>query len=154
MKLLIVIDAKAGDAIRQFDERVAIDDIRNTLKDRFSAVLPQVAGVWVWVVDSTSLPTVAGTHGGARPGSKTFLEKMNEMLQLASYIGRLVVVTALNVDSFIAYYNYLFSAISRITVPFTEVKLPNFWIWGPAFRPLNGYVFILDDDREMKRKLT
>jgi len=151
--LLVIVEAKAGDAIRQFDERVAIDDIINTLKERYSRVLPKIAGLWIWVIDGMSLPGAVGTHGGARPGAKTFLEKMQEMLQLMAYTGRLVVVTALNVDSFIEYYSYLYGAISQAELPLTEVNMQNFWIWGGAFRPINGYVFVYDDYREMRKKL-
>ena len=152
-QLLVIVEAKAGDAIRQFDERVAIDDIINTLKERYSRVLPKIAGLWIWVIDGMSLPGAVGTHGGARPGAKTFLEKMQEMLQLMAYTGRLVVVTALNVDSFIEYYSYLYGAISQAELPLTEVNMQNFWIWGGAFRPINGYVFVYDDYREIRKKL-
>ena len=123
------------------------------MKEKYGRLLPKVAGVWLWIVDSISLPSARSTHGGARPGAKTFEEKMNEMLQLMSFTGRLTVVTALNVDSFLQYYSYLFSALSQVKPPLTEVNMQNFWIWGPAFRPLNGYVFIYDDVREMNRRL-
>lgn len=151
--LLIIMEAKSGNAIRQFDERIAISDIINTLKDRYNRTLPKVAGLWVWVIDGSSLPSSSATHGGARPGSKTFQEKMNEILQLMAYTGRLVVVTAFNVESFIQYYSYLYGTMMEVNPPLTEVNMPNFWIWGKAFRPLNGYVFICDDANEMRRKL-
>lgn len=151
--LLVMIDAKAGGAIRAFDERAAKDDIITTLKEKYRNLLPKVAGVWLWIVDSLTLPTSKTTHGGARPGAKTFEEKMYEMLQVTSFAGKLTVVAALNVDSFLQYYSYLFSALSQVTPPLTEINMHNFWIWGPAFRPLNGYVFIYDDVNEMNRRL-
>ena len=153
MTLLILIEAKAGGAIKQFDERAARDDIITTLKERYSKVLPKIAGIWVWVVDSDSIPSSNATHGGARPGSKTFEEKMHEMLTLMSFTQRLVVVTVLSADSFTEYYSYLFGAFPQLKPPLTEVNIQNFWIWGPAFRPLNGYVFIYDDVMELRRKL-
>ncbi len=152
-EILVIIEAKSGDAIRAFDERAAMDDIVNTLKDKYSKRLHNVAGIWIWVVDSSNLPSVNGSHGGAREGSKTFREKMNELLQLTSYAKTLVVVTAMSVESFVEYYSYLFGSLPQQKPPLTEVTSQNFWIWGKAFRPLSGYVFIYDDPMELRRRL-
>lgn len=151
--LLVVIEAKSGNAVKQFDERIAMDDIVQTLKQKYSSVLPQISGIWIWVLDGKALPVAHSGHGGHRPGAKSFEEKMNEMLQLSTQANRLVVVSAMNVESFIEYYTYLYRISRNVTPPLSEVKAPNFWIWGPAFRPLNGYVFIYNDAYEMRRKL-
>ena len=152
-EILVFVEAKAGDAIKGFDERAAKDDIINTLKDKYSKRMHNVAGIWIWVVDSSNLPSVNGSHGGAREGSKTFREKMNELFLLTSYARTLVVVTAMSVESFIEYYSYLFGSLLQQKPPLTEVTSQNFWIWGRAFRPLSGYVFIYDDPMELHRRL-
>ena len=151
--ILVVIEAKAGGAIRAFDERATKDDIKNTLRDRYSKSLHNVEGIMIWVVDSSKLPAVSGTHGGAREGSKTFQEKMFELHMLTSYANKVVVVVAMSVDSFIEYYSYLFGTLPQQKLPLTEVTYQNFWIWGKAFRPISGYVFIYDDPMELHRRL-
>lgn len=151
--LLIIVEAKSGEAIRQFDERIVMNEIRNTIADKYGRKLPEIAGVWIWVLDGQSLPQIDGGHGGPRTGTKTFLEKMNDLLQLMTYVGRLVVVTAMNIESFLEYYQYLYAVLKQSKGPLNEVTAQNFWIWGRLFRPVVGYVFIHNDVNELRKKL-
>jgi hypothetical protein len=125
--------------------------LRCRLFDIYARKLPQIAGVWVWVLDGLSLPVSEGGHGGARGEAKTFAEKMNELLQLATYVQRLIVVTAMNIHSFVEYYGYLYGILKQAKAPLNEVTAQNFWIWGRLFAPVAGYVFIHNDVDELKR---
>jgi hypothetical protein len=151
--LLIIVEAKAGEAVRQLDERIVMDELRNTIADIYARKLPQIAGVWVWILDGQSLPVSEGGHGGARGEAKSFTEKMNELLQLATYVQRLIVVTAMNIHSFLEYYEYLYGILKQAKAPLNEVTAQNFWIWGRLFAPVAGYVFIHNDVKELKRRL-
>lgn len=78
---------------------------------------------------------------------------MNDLLQLMTYVGRLVVVTAMNIESFLEYYQYLYAVLKQSKGPLNEVTAQNFWIWGRLFRPVVGYVFIHNDVNELRKKL-
>lgn len=150
-KLLVLIDAKAGGAIKALDERALIDDLKRTL-EMYRARMEEVLGVWVWVVDSDSLPTEGG-HGGPRPGVKSFMEKLHDVMQLMMYVSRPMIVSALNVYCYLEYYSYLYNILPKIKGPLNEVMSVQFWTWGTLFKPVKDYVFVLNDHNELKREL-
>jgi len=150
--LLVLFEAKSGEAIKQLDERVLKDNIKQTLQ-LYRNRLHEICGIWIWVVNGEKLPGAIGIHGGARPGGKSFLEKLNELILLTMYISRPIIVTAMTVDCFIEYYNYLYSVLRQAPKPISEVTAPQFWVWGPLFRPIISWVFVHEDPEELKKRL-
>jgi hypothetical protein len=153
-KILILIEAKSGESIRQMDERVVMDDAKRTL-EFYRNKLQEIAGIWVWILDSDQLPASFGGHGGVRPGVKSFPEKLNELVFLTNYISRPVVVTAMSIDCLLQYYSYLYAVIHKLpkNAILNETLARQFWVWGTLFRPVTGWVFIENDPRELERQL-
>jgi len=151
-KLLVLIEAKSGEAIKQLDERILVDNTKQTIRV-YRRKLHQICGIWVWILDGRDLPATTPIHGGARPGTKTFLEKLNELVLLTMYINRPIIVTAMNIDCFTEYFSYLYSILKEATKPLNEINTPQFWVWGSLFRPVSGWVFVYEDKEELKRRL-
>lgn len=150
--LLVIIEAKSGEAIKQLDERVLIDDAKRTIHV-YRRKLHNVCGIWIWVLDGRNLPATTPIHGGARQGTKTFLEKLNELVLLTLYVNRPIIVTAMNIDCFTEYFSYLYSILKEYIKPLNEINTPQFWVWGSLFRPISSWVFIYEDKEELKRML-
>jgi len=150
--LLIMVEAKSGDAIRQLDERILIDDAKRTIQV-YRRKLHKVCGIWLWILDGRNLPATTAIHGGARQGVKTFSEKLNDLILLTMYVNRPIIVTAMNIDSFVEYFSYLYSIVRQTQKPLSEVNVPQFWVWGNLFRPVTSWVFIHEDREELKRRL-
>ena len=154
-KLLIVFEAKAGNAISSFDERKEKDDLKRTIA-HFSDELIDVAGIWYVVVDSRQLPTNA--HGGSRGGqSLSFEEKLHDIQNsILMTVNKPVIVSAMNIYSFTEYYKYLFQITREFGNTFTafnDVVVQNFWIWGSLFHPIKSYSQIYNDQTVVKNKL-
>ena len=130
-----------------------MDDAKRTL-ELYRNRLHEIAGVWLWVLDSDQIPASSG-HGGVRPGVKSFPEKLNELILLTNYVSRTVVVTAMSVDCLVQYYSYLFVITHNLPKNgvLNETLARQFWVWGTLFRPVTGWVFIENDPRELERQL-
>ncbi len=131
-KLRIIVEAKSGRAITQFDERKEIDDIINTLKD--DRIKTKYDGIWYMVVDSDKIPQTEGIHGGYREGGNRLSFKQ-KLLKIQSTImpqtTKLTMVTAFSYVEFMRFidaidYNKKIDYISRI-------QAPDFWTWSNKF---------------------
>lgn len=154
-KLLVVFEAKAGNAISSFDERKEKDDLKRTIA-HFSDELVDVAGIWYMVVDSKKLPE--NRHGGFRGGnSLSFEEKLHDIQStVLMTVNKPVIVSAMNIYSFTEYYKYLFQITRGFGDTFTafnDVVVPNFWLWGNLFHPIKSYSQIYNDQTVVKHKL-
>ncbi len=131
-KLRIIIEAKSGGAITQFDERKEIDDIINTLND--NRIKTKYDGTWYMVVDSNKIPQVDNIHGGYREGGNKLSFKQ-KLLKIQSTImprtTKLTMVTAFSYVEFMKFidsidYNKEINYVSRI-------QAPDFWTWSNKF---------------------
>lgn len=137
-KILIIIECKAGGAIRNFDERKEIDDVKNLLK-KFSET--ELDGVWYWVVNGNALPST--DHGGYRDNeySKNLLQKLNDIqFEVGEFSRMPTIVTAFSFVALRDYLKYLFvkTKDKDIITPFI---IPHFWRWSKKFMNLQ-YVMI------------
>jgi len=154
-KLLVVFEAKAGNAISSFDERKEKDDLKRTIK-HFSGELFDIAGIWYIVVDSRRIPE--GGHGGFRGGQNlSFEEKLQDIqYSVLSVVNKPVLVSAMNIYSFAEYYRYLFQITRQFGITFTafnDTIVQNFWIWGNLFHPIRSYSQIYNDHLIIKNTL-
>lgn len=131
-KLRIIVEAKSGSAITQFDERKEIDDIINTLTD--DRIRTKYDGTWYMVVDSNKIPQSDNIHGGFRDGGNKLSFKQ-KLLKIQSTImpktTKLTMVTAFSYVEFMKFidsieYNKEINYISR-------VQAPDFWTWSNKF---------------------
>lgn len=131
-KLRIIVEAKSGGAITQFDERKEIDNIINTLKD--DRIKTKYDGIWYMVVDSNRIPQTNNIHGGYREGGNRLSFKQ-KLLKIQSTIMpqtmKLTMVTAFSYVEFMKFidaidYNKEIKYISRI-------QAPDFWTWSNKF---------------------
>lgn len=136
-KIAIIIECKAGNAIRAIDERKEADDIKRTLSKNNG---DKVSGVWYWIVDSDSLPSV-NSHGGYRSNdnSYSFIEKLN-YLQYTILANKRVpsLVTAFSFDAIKGYLTYLYAQLNE-NGPIEEINrinAPHFWVWSKKFMHL------------------
>ena len=140
--ILVIMECKAGNAIRSFDERKERDDIINTIK-----LYEKYDGVWYWVVDSDSIPDT-DVHGGYRNNqlSKSFGEKLNDLQYEISEETRLpAIATAFSIDALTVYLSYLHQNTKMIDIKngdsISETLVPHFWRWSKKFMNLQ-YVTI------------
>lgn len=129
--IVIVIECKAGRAIKAFDERKEIDDISNTLQKE-----KDVDGVWYWILDGNSLPSV-DEHGGYRENalSKSFGAKLLAIqFAINQTIGKPTLITAFSFDAIKIYLTYLHERVNCITIDnINKVNVPHFWSWSKKF---------------------
>lgn len=154
-KLLVVFEAKAGNAISSFDERKEKDDLKRTIK-LFSSELFDIAGIWYIVVDGRRIPE--GGHGGFRGGQNlSFEEKLQDIqCSVLSVVNKPVLVSAMNIYSFAEYYKYLFQITRQFGITFkafNDTIIQNFWIWGNLFHPIRSYSQIYNDHLIIKNTL-
>lgn len=154
-KLLVIFESKAGNAINSFDERKEKDDLKRTIK-HFANELTEIAGIWYIVVDGAHLPE--NQHGGYRGGeSMSFEEKLQDIQHtVLSVVNKPVLVSAMNVHSFVEYYKYLFQITRQFGQTFTafnDTVVQNFWIWGSLFHPVRSYSKIYNDHLIVKNTL-
>ena len=138
-KILIVLECKAGNAIRAFDERKEIDDVQRLL-----VTYPDknFDGIWYWVVNGNSLPS-SNNHGGYRHNdySMTLLEKLNQIqFTVSEYSRRPTIVTAFSFSAISEYLKYIFIKTQNQT-EITPFIVPHFWKWSKKFMNLQ-YVMI------------
>lgn len=154
-KLLVIFESKAGNAINSFDERKEKDDLKRTIR-YFANELTEVAGIWYVVVDGAHLPE--NRHGGFRGGqSLSFEEKLQDIQHtVLSVVNKPVLVSAMNIHSFVEYYKYLFQITRQFGQTFTafnDTVVQNFWIWGSLFHPVRSYSKIYNDHLMVKNTL-
>lgn len=136
-KIAIIIECKAGNAIRAIDERKEADDIKRTLSKNNG---DKVSGVWYWIVDSDSLPSV-NSHGGYRSNdnSYSFIEKLNYLQYMILANKRVPsLVTAFSFDAIKGYLTYLYAQLNE-NGPIEEINrinAPHFWVWSKKFMHL------------------
>ncbi len=134
--ILIIMECKAANAIRAFDERKERDDIINLLKAYKNNGITY-DGVWYWVTDSNSLPDT-DIHGGYRDNqmSKSLVEKLNILQFDISEESRLPsIVTAFSIDALVTYLSYLYQHTQAFKKEdkITETTVPHFWRWSKKF---------------------
>ncbi len=140
--IAIIVECKAGKAIKAFDERKEVDDVLNSLAKESQ----QIDGVWYWVVDGDSLPSV-DDHGGYRDNalSKSFIEKLNVIQFSISESMRIpTIVTAFSFDAINNYLCYLYDKIGNIHPninSLNRLNVPHFWRWSKKFMNLQ-YVIV------------
>jgi hypothetical protein len=154
-KLLVIFESKAGNAINGFDERKEKDDLKRTIR-HFANELTEIAGIWYIVVDGPHLPE--NQHGGFRGGqSLSFEEKLQDIQHtVLSVVNKPVLVSAMNIHSFVEYYKYLFQITRQFGQTFTafnDTVVQNFWIWGSLFHPVRSYSKIYNDHLMVKNTL-
>lgn len=141
--ILIIVECKAGNAIRSFDERKEKDDIQNTLQKE-KELGTAIDGVWYWVVDSDALPSV-DEHGGYRSNaeSRSFVEKLNAIQFDVSEIMRVpTIVTVFSFEAIRSYIQYLNDKIGMLgDTAISKVDIPHFWRWSKKFMNLQ-YVMV------------
>ena len=138
-KILIIIECKAGNAIKSFDERKEIDDVKNLLK-KFSDI--NFDGVWYWVANGNSLPSYE-EHGGYRANeySKNLLQKLNDIQFEVSEFSRMpTIITAFSYTALKDYLKYIFVKTKNKDI-ITPFIVPHFWRWSKKFMNLQ-YVMI------------
>ena len=154
-KLLVVFESKAGNAITAFDERKEKDDLKRTIR-HFANELTEIAGIWYIVVDGERLPE--NQHGGFRGGQNlSFEEKLHDIQNtVLSVVNKPVLVSAMNIHSFVEYYKYLYQVTRQFGNTFTafnDTVVQNFWIWGNLFHPIRSYSKIYNDHLMVKNTL-
>ncbi len=141
--ILIIVECKAGNAIRAFDERKEKDDIQNTLQKE-KELGTSIDGVWYWVVDSDALPSV-DEHGGYRSNaeSRSFVEKLNAIqFDVSEYMRVPTIVTAFSFEAIRTYISYLNDKIGGLgDTAISKVDIPHFWRWSKKFMNLQ-YVMV------------
>lgn len=138
-KILVIIECKAGNAIRSFDERKEIDDVEGLLK-----IYPEkhIDGIWYWVVNGNSLPNY-DEHGGYRVNaySKNLLQKLNDIQFEVSEFSRMpTIITAFSYNAICEYLRYIYINANGKDV-ITPYIVPHFWRWSKKFMNLQ-YVMI------------
>lgn len=138
-RILIIIECKAGHAIRSFDERKEINDVENLLN-----IFPEkrIDGVWYWVVNGNSLPNY-DEHGGYRVNdySKNLLQKLNDIQFSVSEYSRMpTIVTAFSYKAICEYLRYIYIKTKNAD-KITPFIVPHFWRWSKKFMNLQ-YVMI------------
>lgn len=138
-KILIVVECKAGGAVRSFDERKEKDNVENLLR-----IFPDknIDGVWYWVANGNSLPSV-DVHGGYRSNefSKNLLQKLNDLQFEVSEFSRLpTIVTAFSYKALRDYLKYIYIKTKNQDI-ITPFIIPHFWRWSKKFMNLQ-YVMI------------
>ncbi|AIR82026.1 hypothetical protein DP17_1373 [Staphylococcus epidermidis] len=123
----IIIECKAGKAIKSFDERKEIDNINNTLK---LYDINDYDGVWYIITDSNQIPSQK--HGGYRNNnaSYSFEEKLLEIqfdIQMAT--GKPTIVTAFSYEMFMKFL----SEVNDIDGIITSHSAKHFWVWSKRF---------------------
>lgn len=130
-RLRIVVEAKAGNAIKAFDERKEKNNLLNTLT--LNNLDRNYDGVWYIVVNGNSIPN-SSKHGGYR-NSTTQLSFLDKLLQIQFKTNmesqKPTLVTAFSYDKFMDFLN-------DINLPdnyeyISKVNAPDFWVWSKKF---------------------
>lgn len=123
----IIIECKAGKAIKSLDERKEKDNIDNTLK---STNINSYDGVWYILVANDNIPKKQ--HGGYRSNnnSLSFEEKLLALqFHTQMSVGKPSIVTAFSFEMFM---NFL-SEIKDNNGIITNQTTKDFWVWSKRF---------------------
>ena len=137
----MVIEAKSGEAIKEFDERKEIDDIANTLK---TYKRDSYNGVWYVVVDSNQLPSVNTGHGGFRPSDNKLSFKQKLLKIQANLMQSTMKMTMVTAFSYKEFVKFLMSIdYSETDEYISKIYAPDFWTWssklmGDSFVTIRG----------------
>ena len=124
----LIIESKAGAAIKAFDERKEIVDIENTIK---LCNIKKYDGIWYIIVDSNKIPSANG-HGGFRASAnqKSFKNKLLTIHStLLSQLWKPTLVTAFSYNKFMKFLyqiDYERNCVCRM-------QTPDFWTWSDSF---------------------
>lgn len=127
-KIKIIIESKAGSAIKAFDERKEIVDIENTIH---KCNQKNYDGFWYIIVDSNKIPK-ENCHGGFRssPYQKSFKDKLVYIHHtILSQLWKPTLVTAFSYKEFMKFIyqiNYDRGCVYRM-------QTPDFWTWSDKF---------------------
>ena len=135
---LVVVEAKAGAAIRGLNERNIIPQVENTL-EMYSSIFGNVDGIWIMICNGNEIPAQEG-HGGNRATASStqlsFDQKLFDIqMRINGRFGRTTLVTAFGIEPFINYYKYLY-AKSRATINSNIVDktyIREFFTYGSLF---------------------
>ncbi|MFP4403153.1 MAG: hypothetical protein ACLFPJ_02270 [Candidatus Woesearchaeota archaeon] len=154
-KVLTIIEAKAGKAIKSFKETKEIEDIKNTILE-FKEHFTDLYGVWILIVDSDQMPSI-NKHGGYRGAGKYQLSFRDKLLRIHHNIltsfGKPVLVTGFDVYSFIEYYKYLYSNLYSSSDTTIHEHVEQFFMRGNLFFDDYRYIKVINDANEIKSQL-
>jgi len=154
-KIFVIVEAKSGNAIRQFDDRIAKEQIKNTLL-KYGNEFADLKGIWYIIVDSNAIPQDT-THGGFRDNKNqvSFRKKLQEVQNYTMMeFTRPTLVSAFSIDCFIEYYKYLFAKntenqkTENLSI-FTE----EFFTKGNLFFNINSWTSVFTDKQTMTKEL-
>lgn len=126
-RIKLIVECKAGKAIKSFDERKEINNIQNTLK---LSNINDYDGIWYIITDSDQIPSQ--THGGYRSNnnSYSFEEKLlNIQFDIQMSTGKPTLVTAFSYEMFMKFL----SDIEDINGIITSQSTKHFWVWSKKF---------------------
>jgi len=154
-KVLVIIEVKAGKAIKSFKETKEIDDIKNTILE-FRQIFPELYGIWILIVDSNQVPSIE-RHGGYRGAGRYQLSFRDKLLRIHQSIltsfGKPVLVTAFDVYSFIEYYKYLYSNLHEMDTDVVHEQVEQFFMRGNLFFDDYRYIRVINDSKNIKQHL-
>lgn len=131
-RILLVIEAKAGNAIKSLDDRKESENIINTIQVVSENV--RYDGIWVMFVNGNSIPKNMG-HGGFRLGNsnlqKSFYQKLiSVQSSIMMNAQKLTLVSAFSYDEFIKFLDSINYSPKKVI---TKVNTPQFWTWSSKF---------------------
>ena len=154
--LLIIIEAKSGNAIYEFKEGKESEDMINTLVTFYKNDFASLEGIWIMILDSDKIPDSKG-HGGFRGDevlSKSFMQKMLIIHKnLLSAFGKPILVTAFAIKPFLEYYTYLYSVIKQNNLKNINALVEEFYMKGTLFFDEYRYIKTINDVEDIKRNL-
>lgn len=156
--LLVILECKAGNSIRQFNDRDVVEQIDNTINE-YRRDVNDIAGFWYIITDGANLPVSNNTHGGYRPGSYQlgFEDKLLKIWDnILSRHGKPFKISAFNNLSFKTYIMYLYKVLSEIDLDRVSLHNGNvgqFFDWGSQFQPKGNYTECLNYKTEEELEL-
>lgn len=131
--IIIVIEAKAGNAILQFRDEIAIPEINNALSSLKRKDLIKSAGVWYWLISGRDKLPSKGSHGGHRGVQlkKSLPQKLFELVRTSD---KQFFATCFTTKTWSCYIAYLYSLIRSYDLKvISPNNIPHFWNWSPNY---------------------
>lgn len=154
--LLVIIEAKSGNAIYSFREDKESEDMINSIITHYRDEFTNLHGIWVLILDSDKIPDSEG-HGGFRGDGilqKSFKDKLLKIHQrLLTSFGKPVLVTAFAIKPFIEYYKYLYSLIKKYKINEINSLIQEFYMKGMLFLDDYRYIKVINDEGYIRKNL-